>query len=69
MAVRVSFSSIGPDVDTQRNIAKAFWSLLLQEPDDLSDFEEKVYHDGAGIWMRFACRNGEPCYEESEDEA
>jgi hypothetical protein len=62
------FSPDGPDQHTQAKIAGAFWSLLLQEPDDLADFEATVYHPGAGIWMHFGCENGEPSYRESEDE-
>jgi hypothetical protein len=62
------FSPNGPDQDTQAKIARAFWSLLLQTPDDIADFEATVYHPGAGIWMHFGCENGEPSYSESEDE-
>jgi hypothetical protein len=62
------FSSHGPDQDTQAKIAGAFWSLLLQTPDDVADFEAIVYHPGAGIWMHFGCEDGEPSYRESEGE-
>jgi len=62
------FSPVGPDQDTQAKIAAAFWSLLLQSPDDLADFEATVYHPGAGVWMHFGCEDGEPSYSESEDE-
>jgi hypothetical protein len=61
------FSRKGPDQDTQAKIAAAFWSLLLQSPDDVADFEATVYHPGAGIWMHFGCEDGEPCYSESEE--
>ena len=61
------FSPVGPDQTTQAKIAAAFWSLLLQAPDDLEDFEATVYHPGAGIWMHFGCKDGEPSYSESED--
>jgi hypothetical protein len=64
----IMFSHAGPDQDTQAKIATAFWSLLLQSPNDLADFEARVYHPGAGIWMHFGCHDGEPCYEESEGE-
>jgi len=64
----IMFSPEGPAQDTQTKIAGAFWSLLLQSPDDVADFEARVYHPGAGVWMRFCCKDGEPCYEESEDE-
>ncbi len=62
------FSPDGPDQDMQAKIAAAFWSLLLQSPNDLLDFEATVYHPGAGVWMRFGCEDGEPSYSESEDE-
>ena|GEM_PF-1521958 len=60
------FSPDGPDQETQTTIAAAFWSLLLQSPDDLADFDATVYHLGAGVWMHFGCKNGEPTYRESE---
>ena len=65
---RLMFSPAGPDQGTRAEIAHAFWSLLLESADDLVDFEATVYHPGAGIWMHFGCRDGEPCYEESNDE-
>jgi hypothetical protein len=64
----IVFSPEGPDQNTQTQIAAAFWSLLLQVPDDVADFEATVYHPGAGVWMHFGCKDGEPTYEESEDE-
>ena|SRR5215469_3986041 len=62
------FSPEGPDQETQAKVAAAFWSLLLQSPDDVADFAATVYHPGAGVWMHFGCEDGEPCYRESEDE-
>jgi hypothetical protein len=53
------FSPEGPDEASQTAIASAFWSLLLQSPDDLEDFEAKVYHPGAGVWLRYECSHGE----------
>jgi hypothetical protein len=63
------FSPEGPDRETQATIAAAFWSLLLQAPEDLADFEASVYHAGAGVWMHFACNAGELLYGESEEES
>lgn len=57
----------GPPSATQARIAAAFWSLLLQSPEDLDDFEEKVFHPGAGVWMHFACEAGQVLYDESEE--
>jgi hypothetical protein len=62
------FSPNGPEKEIQEKIAAAFWSLLLQSPDDVADFEATAYHPGAGIWMHFGCENGEPSYSESADE-
>jgi hypothetical protein len=62
------FSTKGPGQNTQEKIAAAFWSLLLQSPDDVADHETAVYHPGAGVWMHFGCEGGEPSYSESEDE-
>lgn len=64
----IMFSPEGPDQGQQVKIAQAFWSLLLLAPDDVEDFEATVYHPGADIWMHFGCKNGEPTFEESEDE-
>ena len=62
------FSGAGSDEETKSEIARAFWSLLLREPDDLADFSARVYHPGAGVWMTFACKDGEPSFEESDDD-
>jgi hypothetical protein len=62
------FSPDGPDEDMQSKIAVAFWALLLQKPDDVADFRATVYHPGAGVWLHFACEDGEPRCVESEDE-
>jgi len=64
----IMFSPEGPDKATQAKIAGAFWSLLLETPDDLADFQATVYHPGASLWMHFGCENCELTYEESEDE-
>lgn len=65
--VGLMFSSDGPSHDIQAEIAAAFWSLLLQTSEELADFEEAVYHPGAGIWMHYGCEDGVPSYRESED--
>jgi hypothetical protein len=62
------FSEEGPDENIKAKIAAAFWSLLLQSPNEVADFEAAVYHSGAGVWMHFGCKDGEPCYEESDEE-
>lgn len=62
------FSPKGPEQETQAKIAAVFWDLLLQSPDDVTDFRAADYHPGAGIWMHFCCEDGAPSYSESEDE-
>jgi hypothetical protein len=62
------FSPVGPGQDMQARIAAAFWSLLLQAPDDVADFQATVYHIGAGVWLHYSCEDGEPMCRESEDE-
>jgi hypothetical protein len=63
---RLMFSPEGPDRNKQSIIAKAFWSLLLDDPDTISDFKERVYHPGASIWMLFGCTDGVLSYSEEE---
>jgi hypothetical protein len=62
------FSPKGPAKATQDRIARAFWSILLREPDDLADFEARVFHPGAGVWLHYACEGGEPSLEQTEDD-
>jgi hypothetical protein len=62
------FSPEGPAKAIQDTIAKAFWSILLKEPDDLADFEARVFHPGAGVWLRYACNAGEPSLEQTADD-
>jgi hypothetical protein len=48
----------GPDPGTRRRIARAFWSLLLANPDDLADFEQMVYHEPNDVWLKLGCLHG-----------
>jgi hypothetical protein len=50
-------------------IARAFWSLLLREPDALADFSTRVFHPGAGVWLDYECKDGELGLTESEGDA
>lgn len=56
-----------PDKDTQETIAKTFWGLLLTDPSELEDYEDRMYHSGAGVWIRFGIENGEPFMIEESD--
>jgi hypothetical protein len=42
---------------------------LLHAPNDLADFEARVFHPGAGVWLEYACTHGELSLEEREDDA
>jgi hypothetical protein len=64
----LSFSPEGPESATQDAIASAFWQVLLREPGDLADFEARVFHPGAGVWLVYACKGGEPSFEETQDD-
>jgi hypothetical protein len=41
---------------------------VFGNPASHGDFEARVYHPGAGVWMHFGCQDGEPSFEESADE-
>jgi hypothetical protein len=61
------FSDEGPAEAMRRSIASAFWELLLQVPEDLADFEHRVYHSGAGVWLAYGCKFGHVYCEESQE--
>jgi hypothetical protein len=63
----LGFSDDGPEESVQRAIADAFWGLLLRDPEDLADFEQKVFHPGAGLWRDYGCASGLVYCEESPD--
>lgn len=65
----LTFSSEDPpDEATQALIADRFWKMLLAAPGEISDYESKMFHSGAGIMVRFGVAGGEPFWEEDEDE-
>jgi hypothetical protein len=43
--VRLVFSAAGPDEPTKARIAEAFWSILLEAPDDLRSFSYRHAED------------------------
>lgn len=53
-------SENAPPQDLQETIARAFWGLLLTEPDELTDYNERMLFQGEGIWIRFGVEHGEP---------
>jgi len=57
----LTFSTDDPPAEEiQERIAKDFWGLLLEEPTELEDYEDKMYHSGAGVWIHFGVKDGEP---------
>ena len=61
------FSDDGPDEAVKRSVAGAFWGALLRDPDDLADFEERVHHAGASIWLDYGCDCGRIYCEKSQE--
>lgn len=57
-------SEDSPPPELQDRIAKAFWSLLLAEPDEMEDYRDSTFHSGAGVWLDFGVEDGEPFLEE-----
>jgi len=51
----------------RRQVAQAFWALLLANPDDLADFEQMVYHEPSDVWLKIGCLHGRLFCEQSED--
>lgn len=61
------FSHAGPDEAVKRSIASGFWGLLLLKPDDLTDFEERFFHSGTGLWLNLGCEDGHVYCDESDE--
>lgn len=59
------FSDAGPEQAVKRSIADSFWGVLAQNPDDLADFEQRVHHPGAMMWLEYGCESGRVYCEES----
>lgn len=57
-------SEDSPGDSLQAIIADAFWKLLFSNPTDIADYENKMYHSGAGVMFRFGVDDGEPFMEE-----
>lgn len=55
------FSSEDPPTDEiQTQIANAFYKLLLDEPENLVDYENRMYHSLSGQWFAFGVSLGQP---------
>jgi hypothetical protein len=64
---KLMFSKEGPETALKEKIAADFWGLLLQRPNDLTSFNQKVFHPGVGIWMNFGCKGGIPHFFETNE--
>lgn len=60
-------SEDSPAVSIQLEIAEAFWGALLEAPADLTDYDSRLFHSGACIWIEFGVSNGEPYMFETEE--
>jgi hypothetical protein len=56
-----------PETETMQAIASAFWSLLLQDADELVDYRDRMEHFGAGVTIEFGVEDGEPFMRELDD--
>ena len=56
-----------PSEEIQQTIGIAFWNLLLASPKEISDYEDKMFHSGAGFWIRYGVLDGEPFMNEELD--
>jgi hypothetical protein len=50
--------------EDQRRVAGALWELLLEEPGDVPEYTDRMYHSGAGVWLEFGIRRGWPFMKE-----
>lgn len=63
----LTFSDADTDEATKEKAARAFWGVLLSEPDMLEDFAARVIHLGAPVTLHFGCEGGEPYFRETPD--
>jgi hypothetical protein len=61
------FSDLGPEGIIKRSIADAFWGVMIQDPDELADFEQRVHHPGAMLWLNYGCQSGQVYCDESRE--
>jgi len=60
------FSEAETEETAKAQVADAFWSILLSEPNELEDFETPVMHLGVPLTLHFGCKDGEPYCRETE---
>ena len=61
------FSDEGaPPQQLRTAIAHDFYNLILKQPESLVDYQNRMYHPGAGAWIDFGVDCGEPYMVERE---
>ncbi len=53
--------------ETKTAIAGAFWDLLLEDPEELADYELRTFHLGVGVWLDYSCKDGVVAVEETPE--
>ena len=61
-------SDDAPPLELRGEIANAFYGLMLDEPDALADYDNRLYHSGGGFSIDFGVSQGEPYFEERMDD-
>ena len=56
-----------PPLGVRSEIANSFYGLMLDQPDLLTDYENRLFHSGAGSWIEFGVSLGEPYFDEVAD--
>lgn len=57
-----------PDPTVQEMIANRFWSFLFSDAASIVDYESRMFHSGACVWIRFGIEGGEPFIRRDEDD-
>ena len=57
-----------PPLTVRSSIADAFYSLMLDDPCGLTDYDNRLFHSGVGIWMDYGVSHGEPYFNEATDD-
>ncbi len=62
----LGFSDETPD-ELADKISGVFWSLLLEEPHDLADYDDSMFHAGIGVWIDYGVSLGRPYMDERRE--
>jgi hypothetical protein len=55
----LTFGESESDDPLKQAIADAFWSLLLSAPEELADFQARVFRSAENAWATFGCEDGQ----------